>query len=113
MRLAAMGWRGRISSRISIARCSWMNNRARPGSASSPSSQPNVALAVRALLEQRAALNAAGFLEGAAFAGAENLAPALRDIVARHAARLTGSRRRGGEIPTRLDTTELSSDRTG
>jgi serine/threonine protein kinase len=52
--------------------------------------QPNVAEAVRALLEQRAALNAAGFLEGSAFAGVENLAPAFRDIVARHAARLTG-----------------------
>jgi len=52
--------------------------------------QPDVAKAVRALLEQRAALNAAGFLEGSAFAGVENLAPAFRDIVARHAARLTG-----------------------
>lgn len=54
-------------------------------------SQPNLAPAVRALLEQRAALNAAGFLEGAAFAGAENLAPAPRDVIARHAARLTGT----------------------
>ncbi|MGH8236277.1 MAG: protein kinase domain-containing protein, partial [Steroidobacteraceae bacterium] len=53
--------------------------------------QPDVAKAVRALLEQRAALNAAGFLQGSAVAGAENFAPALRDIVARHAARLTGS----------------------
>ena len=53
--------------------------------------QPNVAKAVRALLAQRAALNAAGFLDGSAFEGAENLAPALRDIVARHAARLTGT----------------------
>jgi serine/threonine protein kinase len=53
--------------------------------------RPDVAKAVRALLEQRAALNAAGFLEGAAFAVVENLAPALRDIVARHAVRLTGS----------------------
>lgn len=53
--------------------------------------RPDVAKAVRALLAQRAALNAAGFLEGAAFAGVENLAPALRDIVARHAALLTGS----------------------
>jgi eukaryotic-like serine/threonine-protein kinase len=52
---------------------------------------PGIAKAVRALLTQRAALNAAGFLEGAVFAGAENLAPALRDIVARHAARLTGT----------------------
>jgi eukaryotic-like serine/threonine-protein kinase len=52
--------------------------------------QPDVARAVRALLEQRAALNAAGFLEGSAFHGVENLAPALRDIVARHAARVTG-----------------------
>jgi serine/threonine protein kinase/tetratricopeptide (TPR) repeat protein len=52
--------------------------------------QPDVAKAVRALLEQRAALNAAGFLEGSAFAGVENLAPAFRDIVARHAARVTG-----------------------
>ena len=51
---------------------------------------PDVAKAVRALLAQRAALNAAGFLEGSAFAGVESLAPALRDIVARHAARLTG-----------------------
>jgi len=50
---------------------------------------PDVAKAVRALLAQRAALNAAGFLEGSAFAGAENLAPALRDIVAKHAARGT------------------------
>ena len=56
-------------------------------------SQPNIALAVRALLEQRAALNAAGFLEGAAFAGVENVAPALRDAIARHAARLTGAGR--------------------
>lgn len=53
--------------------------------------QPRVAKAVRALLAQRAALNASGFLEGSAFAGVENLAPALRDIVARHAARLTGT----------------------
>ena len=53
--------------------------------------QPNVAKAVRALLAQRAALNASGFLEGSAFAGVESLAPALRDIVARHAARLTGT----------------------
>jgi len=52
---------------------------------------PLVGKAVRALLAQREALNAAGFLEGAAFAGAESLAPALRDIVARHAARLTSS----------------------
>ena len=54
-------------------------------------SQPDIALAVRALLGQRAALNAAGFLEGAAFPGAENVAPALRDVIARHAARLTGT----------------------
>lgn len=53
--------------------------------------QPQVAKAVRGLLAQRAALNASGFLEGSAFAGVENLAPALRDIVARHAARLTGT----------------------
>ncbi len=53
--------------------------------------QPDVAQAVRALLAQRAALNAAGFLDGSAFEGAENLAPALREIVARHAARLTGT----------------------
>ena len=52
--------------------------------------RPAVARAVRTLLAQREALNAAGFLEGSAFAGAESLAPALRDIVARHAARLTG-----------------------
>jgi serine/threonine-protein kinase len=52
--------------------------------------RPDVAKAVRALLAQREALNAAGFLEGSAFAGVESLAPALRDIVARHAARLTG-----------------------
>ncbi len=52
--------------------------------------KPDVAKAVRALLEQRAALNAAGFLEGAAFAGVANIAPALRDIVAKHAALLTG-----------------------
>jgi serine/threonine-protein kinase len=53
--------------------------------------RPDIAKAVRTLLAQREALNAAGFLEGSAFAGVENLAPALRDIVARHAARLTGS----------------------
>lgn len=53
--------------------------------------RPEIAKAVRALLAQREALNAAGFLEGSAFAGVESLAPALRDIVARHAARLTGS----------------------
>ena len=53
--------------------------------------RPDVAKAVRALLAQREALNADGFLEGSAFAGVESLAPALRDIVARHAARLTGS----------------------
>ena len=52
--------------------------------------QPDVAKAVRALLEQRAALNAAGFLEGSAFDGVENLAPGLRDLVARHAARVAG-----------------------
>lgn len=52
--------------------------------------RPEVATAVRGLLAQRAALNQAGFLEGSAFAGVESLAPALRDIVARHAARLTG-----------------------
>src|SRR5690242_14176481 len=52
--------------------------------------RPDIARAVRTLLAQREALNAAGFLEGSAFAGIENLAPALRDIVARHAARLTG-----------------------
>jgi serine/threonine-protein kinase len=52
---------------------------------------PPVAKAVRALLAQREALNRAGFLEGSAFAGVEQLAPALRDIVARHAARLTDS----------------------
>src|SRR5262245_9804062 len=53
--------------------------------------RPDISKAVRTLLAQREALNAAGFLEGSAFAGVENLAPALRDIVARHAARLTGS----------------------
>src|SRR6185436_7225928 len=53
--------------------------------------RPEIANAVRTLLAQREALNAAGFLEGSAFAGVENLAPALRDIVARHAAHLTGS----------------------
>jgi serine/threonine protein kinase len=47
-------------------------------------SQPDVAKAVRALLEQRAALNAAGFLEGHAFAGVEKLAPGLREIAANH-----------------------------
>jgi eukaryotic-like serine/threonine-protein kinase len=52
--------------------------------------RPDIARAVRTLLAQREALNAAGFLEGSAFAGVEYLAPALRDIVARHAARLTG-----------------------
>jgi serine/threonine-protein kinase len=57
--------------------------------------RPRVAAAVRALLAQREALNRAGFLEGSAFAGVENLAPALRDIVARHAARLTGSAAEG------------------
>ena len=57
--------------------------------------RPRVAQAVRALLAQREALNRAGFLEGSAFAGVENLAPALRDIVARHAARLTGSAAEG------------------
>jgi hypothetical protein len=64
-------------------------------------SQPNLALAVRALLEQRAALNAAGFLEGAAFAGAENLAPAPRDVH-RETCRAP-HRHRLREIPTRLD----------
>ena len=61
--------------------------------------QPDVAKAVRALLEQRAALNAAGFLEGSAFAGVENLAPAFRDIVARHSVRLTGSGGAEGKSP--------------
>jgi serine/threonine protein kinase len=50
--------------------------------------RPDVAKAVRALLAQRAALNAEGFLEGGAFAGVENVAPALHDVVARHAANL-------------------------
>ena len=57
--------------------------------------RPDVAKAVRALLAQREALNADGFLEGSAFAGVESLAPALRDIVARHAARLTVARHLG------------------
>jgi hypothetical protein len=48
---------------------------------------PDVAKAVRALLQQRAALNASGFLEGPVLAGLENLAPAPRDIVAKHAER--------------------------
>jgi serine/threonine protein kinase len=61
--------------------------------------RPEVAKAVRALLAQREALNRAGFLEGSAFAGVEQLAPALRDIVARHAARLTGSAGEGARPP--------------
>ena len=66
-------------------------------------SQPNVAQAVRALLEQRAALNAAGFLEGAAFRWrreSRSRAPRRHRETCRAPHR---PRRRGGEIPTRLD----------
>jgi eukaryotic-like serine/threonine-protein kinase len=50
-----------------------------------------VAQAVRRLLAERESLNASRFLEGAAFAGAEGFAPALREMAARRAARPTGS----------------------
>src|SRR5262249_45375832 len=59
--------------------------------------RPEVARAVRGLLAQREALNGAGFPEGSAFAGVESRAPALRDSVARHAARLTGPAAAGAQ----------------
>jgi hypothetical protein len=75
--------------------------------------QPDVAKAVRALLEQRAALNAAGFLEGSAFAGVENLAPR----VPRHRREALRApdrfRRRGGENPHTAGATAHSSAPTG